>query len=58
MKVRYVILDPEYFLLVEVDQAALLERQKREKLAEGGENKIATVRSQTVVDMRSANVTI
>ena len=52
------ILDPEYFLLVEVDQADLLERQKREKLAEGGENKIATVRSQTVVDMRSANVTI
>ena len=59
MKVRYVILDPQYFLLVEVDQADLLERQRREKLAEGaGENKIATVRSQTVVDMRNANVTI
>ena len=57
MVVRHVLLDPEYFLLVEVDQEDVLRQQKRDQ--EGAEeNKIATVRSQTVVDMRNVSITI
>ena len=57
MVVRHVLLDPEYFLLVEVDQEDVLRQQKKDQ--EGAEeNKIATVRSQTVVDMRNVSITI
>lgn len=40
MVVRHVLLDPEYFLLVEVDQDEI---KRQQQVAE--ENKIATVRS-------------
>ena len=55
MVVRHVLLDPEYFLLVEVDQDEMTKKQQEQQ---SEENKIATVRSQTVVDMRNASITI
>ena len=51
------MLDPEYFLLVEVNKDELEQKDAASK--KDDENKIATVRSHvSVVDMRNVTITI